>query len=71
MGVEDEGIAPSVQHGADFIEKCFTREYKQACVDGWRRRFGDDLANQIIDELKKRKRAKKTTKVQNQGHSQL
>lgn len=52
--------APTVKQGADFIEMCFTREYKLSCIKFWRDLYGDELADQIMNELKarKKKRAK-------------
>ncbi len=48
--------APTVKEAADFIEKCFTREYKFSCIADWRRLYGDDLADQIMNELRSRKK---------------
>lgn len=47
---------PTVKEGADFIEMCFTREYKFSCIAFWRRLYGDELADQIMNELRARKR---------------
>ena len=51
--------APTVKEGADFLEICITREYKIRCIAKWRELFGDALADQIINELKFRRRNKK------------
>lgn len=51
--------APTVKEGADFIEMCFTREYKRSCIAKWRELYGDLLADQIINELKGCRRKKK------------
>lgn len=48
--------APTVKEGADFIEMCITREYKLQCIENWRKLFGDDLADQIMNELRARKK---------------
>jgi len=50
---------PTVKEGADFIEMCFTREYKFSCIASWRRLYGDELADQIMDELRSRKKKSK------------
>lgn len=47
---------PTVKEGADFIEMCFTREYKFSCIAFWRRLYGDELADQIMNELRSRKK---------------
>lgn len=51
--------APTVKEGADFIEICITREYKRRCIAKWREWYGDALADQIINELKGRRRKKR------------
>jgi len=53
---------PTVKQGADFIEMCFTWEYKLSCIAFWRRLYGDHLADQIMNELKARKRKNKKEK---------
>ncbi|WP_041360221.1 hypothetical protein [Nitrosomonas sp. Is79A3] len=50
---------PTVKEGADFIEMCFTREYKFSCIAFWRRLYGDQLADQILNELRARKKKNK------------
>ncbi len=50
---------PTVKEGADFIEMCFTREYKFSCIAFWRRLYGDELADRIMNELRARKRKNK------------
>ena len=56
---ESEYRAPTVKEGADYIEMCFTREYKFSCIAFWRRLYGDQLADQIMNELKARNRKNK------------
>lgn len=51
--------APTVKEAADFIEKCFTSEYKLICIASWRSLYGDDLADQIMNELRSRKKKNK------------
>jgi len=48
--------APTVKEGADFLEMCFTMEYELRCIAKWRELYGDALADQIINELKGRRR---------------
>lgn len=53
-----DGIAPTVQQGADFIERCVTDEYKLKCIETWREKFGDRLADGINAELMARESKK-------------
>ncbi|SDT97008.1 hypothetical protein [Nitrosomonas ureae] len=53
-----DGLAPTVQQGADFIERCVTDEYKLKCIESWREKFGDGLADGINAELMARESKK-------------
>lgn len=56
--------APTIQEGADFIERCVTDEYKLKCIESWREKFGDGLADGILNELTVRKyKSKKSCAV--------
>ncbi len=48
--------APTIKEGADFIEKCFEREYKLSCIESLGKMYGKVLAEGIMDELRSRKK---------------
>lgn len=59
--------APTVKEGADYIQNVLIiRESKISCVEFWRRLYGDELADQIISELKARKMKLKKEKSKNE-----
>ena len=50
---------PTVKEGADFIERCVSREYKFYCIRVWREWFGDDLAERVMQELRSRRKGRR------------
>lgn len=67
MPDEHEVRAPTVQEGADWIEKQYTRQYKQSCMDFWQKKYGSELVESIKNELiarrKKRRKENGTSKT--------
>jgi hypothetical protein len=54
----DQGRLP-VSQAADFVCDSFTLEYRRLCLAFWRERFGDDYADQVGNEVRKRYKPRK------------
>ena len=38
---------PTLNEAVSFLMKCATREYRAACLDDWRTKFGDAFADSV------------------------
>lgn len=50
---------PTHKEAVDIVCRCLTQECRHSCIAHWRRLYGDEFANKVEDDARKRHESKK------------
>ena len=43
---------PTIKEAVEWIKKAHTREYRAACIEYWREKYGENYAESIVNQVK-------------------